>query len=390
MPTLGTPKHFRCVSVRGIDAEQVLVVYSNNDWTGDSCYIDGNGVWGTPNEDEANSIDVLRSDTGNFKRCYFSGGSGDGEQKEIPKLPGTTTQQGTTAQPSNSAGQGSCINPDGADPGDSGVCVDLAQKFPDVNDTYYYSNGDSTASGGDRRRRSRILLKRVDEFRAPNARDIAATKGILAYIQHGLSNGLPAGNLQVVDQSHGTTLRDFMTGNSQQAWAGDHIMELQLIKQFFSTAQGAIFQVVLNQMLNCVTTNSIVIDAVNNACNLIGVAVRINGLKGRLFRVNSNGQPSNVDFALNYRGELLALVNYMTYLQPNFLDIVRRVGNIMDVIWHQNNGVQGQQPSGLWSQYANAAWQGALDRLNGALNGNTVYKDQALFSQDYANANLRT
>lgn len=168
MPTLGTPKHFRCVSVRGIDAEQVLVVYSNNDWTGDSCYIDGNGVWGTPNEDEANSIDVLRSDTGNFKRCYFSGGSGDGEQKEIPKLPGTTTQQGTTAQPSNSAGQGSCINPDGADPGDSGVCVDLAQKFPDVNDTYYYSNGDSTASGGDRRRRSRILLKRVDEFRAPS------------------------------------------------------------------------------------------------------------------------------------------------------------------------------------------------------------------------------
>lgn len=86
-----------------------------------------------------------------------------------------------------------------------------------------------------------------------DARDIAATKGILAYIQHGLSNGLPAGNLQVVDQSHGTTLRDFMTGNSQQAWAGDHIMELQLIKQFFSTAQGAIFQVVLNQMLNVST-----------------------------------------------------------------------------------------------------------------------------------------
>lgn len=143
-------------------------------------------------------------------------------------------------------------------------------------------------------------------------------------------------------------------------------------------------------LFQCVTTNSIVIDAVNNACNLIGVAVRINGLKGRLFRVNNNGQPSNVDFALNYRGELLALVNYMSYLQPNFLDIVRRVGNIMDVVWHQNNGAQGQQPSGLWSQYANAAWQGTLDRLNGALNGNTVYKEQALFSQDYANANLRT
>lgn len=83
-----------------------------------------------------------------------------------------------------------------------------------------------------------------------DARDIAATNGILAYFQQGLSNGLPAGNLEVVDQSHGTTLRDFMTGNSQQAWAGDHIMELQLIKQFFNTAQGAVFRVVLNQMLN--------------------------------------------------------------------------------------------------------------------------------------------
>lgn len=168
MPTLGTPKHFRCVSVRGLDAEQALVIYSNNDWTGDTCFIDGNGVWSTPNEDEANSIDVVQRGTGNFKSCYFSGGNADGEQKKIPTLPGTTTQQGAAAQQSDSAGQGSCINPDGADPGDSGVCVNLAQKFPDVSDTFYYSNGDSTASGGDRRRRSRILLKRVDEFRAPS------------------------------------------------------------------------------------------------------------------------------------------------------------------------------------------------------------------------------
>lgn len=147
MPTLGTPKHFRCVSVRGIDLSQALIIYKNNDYTGDSCYIDQNGVWGTGGI-LANSIDVLPRGSGNFKRCYSSGGGDDGQQI-------------------------GCVAIQEQDLGSSEKCASIAAGFPDVNSTYWYSIEDDTSeaaeSGPGGRRRRRQLVKRGNDFRLSSA-----------------------------------------------------------------------------------------------------------------------------------------------------------------------------------------------------------------------------
>ena len=166
MPTLGTLKHFRCISVRGIDPQQALMVYQNNDYSGDSCYIDGNGVWGSPNDEFSSSIDVLPRGTGNYEKCLYSGGSSDGEQQGTS--PARPTQQASDQQsvaprqsnyPTTGPGCNTVINSDLTDPG---VCLNIADEFPDINNTYWYSNFDNSLGG-------RRLVRRGNDFRLSSA-----------------------------------------------------------------------------------------------------------------------------------------------------------------------------------------------------------------------------
>ena len=84
-----------------------------------------------------------------------------------------------------------------------------------------------------------------------DTRATAAQVGILVYIViQDMIAHIPSGNLQIVDNLHAETDEEFLTGDSTQAWDGDHIMELQIITNFFASDQGAQWQYILDEMLN--------------------------------------------------------------------------------------------------------------------------------------------
>ncbi|KAI4211067.1 MAG: hypothetical protein LQ351_006075 [Letrouitia transgressa] len=372
MPTLGTPKHFRCVSVRGIDLSQALIIYEKNDYTGNSCYIDQNGVWGTGGI-LANSIDVLPRGSGNFKRCYSSGGGDDGQQT-------------------------GCVAIQEQDLGSSDTCGSIAAGFPDVNSTYWYSTEDDTGEaaepGPGGRRRRRQLVKRGDDFRlnSDNTRAIAAAVGILAYIRvPNDQTGQISGNLEVVDNTHAETNQEFLTGGSTQAWDADHIMELQLMTNFFASPQGVPYQDIWNEMRRCPETYALTTAAVNNNCNLIGLAKRINNLKGRLFRVTDDGDPVHINWSSNYLGEVQALLNYLSFLMQSFNSVVERVGRIMDEIYHRGHSSNAPPvpPSQSWTSFAQTAFDAARTRLQNARDSATRFKSEDQFEKDYKHDELR-
>ncbi|KAL9609593.1 MAG: hypothetical protein Q9167_005651 [Letrouitia subvulpina] len=374
MPTLGTPKHFRCVSVKGIDPSQALIVYQNIDYTGDSCYIDQNGVWGTDGI-LANSIDVLSRGSGNFRKCYSSGGGDEGQQT-------------------------GCVAVQEMDLGNAATCSSIAASFPDINSTYWYSleddssEGETSSLGGRRRRRRRQFVKRGNDFRLSSAdtRAIAAAVGILAYIRvPNQQTGQMSGNLEIVDNTHAETDEEFLTGDSTQAWDADHLMELQLMTNFFASPQGAPYQAIWNEMRRCTETYTLTTSAVNNNCNLIGLAKRINGLKGRLFKVTDAGAPIHTNWSSNYRGEVQALLNYLSYFVQRFNSVVERVGRIMDEIYHRghSSNTPSAPPSQSWVNFAQSAFGDVRMRLHNALEGATRFKSEDMFQNDYKHDELR-
>ena len=107
-----------------------------------------------------------------------------------------------------------------------------------------------------------------------------------------------------------------------------------------------------------------------NNCNLIGVAKRVNGLKGQLFGVAPSGNNINVNWARFLRVEVEALHQYMNDIHGRFLEILNRVGAIMDNIWHAHGGPGGANtppPSATFASYAQQRWQDVLNRIQQAL-----------------------
>ncbi|KAL9044535.1 MAG: hypothetical protein Q9214_002331, partial [Letrouitia sp. 1 TL-2023] len=358
------------LKIRG--ALLALIIYQNIDYTGDSCFIDQNGVWGTGGI-LANSIDVLPRGSGNFKRCYSSGGEDDGQQT-------------------------GCVAIQEQDVGSSDTCANVAAGFPDVNSTYWYSVEDDTSEAAETglggRRRRRKFVKRGNDFRLSSAdtRAIAAAVGILAYIRvPNEQTGQMSGNLEVVDNTHAETDEEFLTGGSTQAWDADHLMELQLMTNFFASPQGAPYQDIWNEMRRCTETYTLTTSAVNNNCNLIGLARRINSLKGRLFKVTDAGDPIHTSWSSNYRGEVQALLNYLSYFAQSFNSVVERVGRIMDEIYHRghSSNTPAVPPSQSWVNFAQTAFGNVRMRLQNALEGATRFKSEDVFQNDYKHDELR-
>ena len=141
MPQNGTPKHFKCLSVTGLQPQEVIVIYQNVDYTGAACVVTGNGAWATPNDQLSNSVDTQPS-SGQFTACRQAGQAA-APQTEIPV--GATASAGTCPAPGD----------DG-----SSTCIQSANVFPVTNHTYLYSNADENA---------KRLRKRGDDFRLPNS-----------------------------------------------------------------------------------------------------------------------------------------------------------------------------------------------------------------------------
>lgn len=75
-----------------------------------------------------------------------------------------------------------------------------------------------------------------------------------------------SGNLEVIDNTHAETDEEFLTGGSTQAWDADHLMELQLMTNFFASPQGAPYQDIWNEMRRVSTVTS---------PNLLGVEAKL-------------------------------------------------------------------------------------------------------------------
>ena len=131
MPTAGTPKHFRCLSVTGLNHQGTIVIYQNNDYTGASCMINGDGVWASPNNELYNSVDTAPAG-GQFNLCRKAG-EATGGQQPLPVL-------------------GSVCN---AHPelDTTDTCVSVAERFPDINNTFWYANAQEEEFGKRLRRR---------------------------------------------------------------------------------------------------------------------------------------------------------------------------------------------------------------------------------------------
>ena len=109
-----------------------------------------------------------------------------------------------------------------------------------------------------------------------------------------------------------------------------------------------------------------------NKCNLIGVATRINDMKGLLFRLSSNGIFSGIDWNNYFRFEVEILQQYLTMTYDQFQNIVVRLGAIMDNLWHdeQERGLPGPSapPSEAFTRFVTDRWNAILRRVQDALN----------------------
>ena len=139
--SVGTPKHFRCLSVSGLSPGGVVVIYQNHDLTGDACIANDTGVWASPNDELSNAVDTNPAN-GNFTLCRRSGQSSAGT--EPIAVAGTA-----------------CF--DLEDTGTIDISANLQSAFPDINNAFWYSN-DATAGSDDGLRR---LANRGQDFRAP-------------------------------------------------------------------------------------------------------------------------------------------------------------------------------------------------------------------------------
>ena len=142
---VGTPKHFRCLSVSGLSPGGVVVIYQNNDYTGDSCIANDTGVWASPNNELSNSVDTNPS-SGNFTLCRKAG------EVTAPQEP--ISVAGTTC----SSSQGSPA---------TGPAPNLQSAFPDINSTYWYSN--NASAGSDDGTPGKRLVRRGQDFRVPTS-----------------------------------------------------------------------------------------------------------------------------------------------------------------------------------------------------------------------------
>lgn len=71
--SLGTPKFFKCVAVADpLPANEVLVVFTNHDFTGEACFIPSPGIWATPGDQKSQAISADTID-GNFTVCRKGG-----------------------------------------------------------------------------------------------------------------------------------------------------------------------------------------------------------------------------------------------------------------------------------------------------------------------------
>ena len=126
-----------------------MVIYQNADFTGDSCLVNGSGVWASPNDELASSVDTTVS-SGSFKLCRRPGDLSGGS---VPIPVGSSA---------------------GSDPGD--ICLfqpsdnntdpapDFVTGFPDDNSTYWYSNDPNPATPSGKR-----LMRRGNLFRDDDA-----------------------------------------------------------------------------------------------------------------------------------------------------------------------------------------------------------------------------
>ena len=147
MPVNGQPKHFKCLSVTGLQPQEVIVIYRNNDYTGDACVVNADGAWAAPGDQLSNSVDTTPSG-GQFPACRKAGQAA-AAQTIIPV--GAAVNAGTSAT------GGTC--PISGDAG-SATCTQNADVFPVTNHTYWHSNADVNA---------KRLRRRGDDFRLPNS-----------------------------------------------------------------------------------------------------------------------------------------------------------------------------------------------------------------------------
>ena len=79
----------------------------------------------------------------------------------------------------------------------------------------------------------------------------AAATGILVIFLRWINN-VPVGQLEFVNQRNAYTNQQFLTGDSQQAWDGDHILELQILTNFWENErpQNGQWQFIWDQMQN--------------------------------------------------------------------------------------------------------------------------------------------
>ncbi len=137
--SLGTPKHFRCLSVSGLSPGGVVVIYQNHDLTGDACIANDTGVWASPNDELSNAVDTDPT-SGNFTLCRRSDQSSAGT--EPIAVAGTT-----------------CFDPE--DSGTVSISADLQGSFPDINTTYWYSNNAADGSDDGTKRLAQNVLRSV-------------------------------------------------------------------------------------------------------------------------------------------------------------------------------------------------------------------------------------
>ena len=152
----------------------------------------------------------------------------------------------------------------------------------------------------------------------------------------------------------------------------------------------------MNNWLTSIVQCDVLYDRVNNVMNspgnLIGVAKAVNGLKKQFFQLSSKGNMINVGFGSFLRAEAEATLQYLNYIQPNWLNTARRLGGIMDDIWHAAHApgpAGGDPPSLVFTRYATTQFNSALARLNAALNGGTNWVDGSTFPTKYKKDELR-
>ena len=123
-----------------------------------------------------------------------------------------------------------------------------------------------------------------------------------------------------------------------------------------------------------------------NNCNLIGVAKRVNGLKGQLFGIAPSGASINVNWSRFLRVEVQALLQYMNAINARFVEILHRVGQIMDNIWHAHGapgGANTPAPSATFASYAQQRWQDVINRIQQALNNPNGFRPDSDLSTLY-------